>query len=95
MLPIVAVLLPPFVVNKTESPPLETWFPFPSFAVNVSVIVEPEATVDAETEVTEVKTEADAGVTVIVGMELVTAEPPIAALSVVAVPASTPVNVAV
>lgn len=69
--------------------------PAPSFAVRVSVTLLPELTVADETLSTEVHELIVPGVTVTVGIVVVTATPPIVALRVVAVPAKIPVRVAV
>lgn len=63
--------------------------------MTVSVTVEPEATVEAETPTVDSDKETGPGLTVTVGRVLVTAEPPMVALIVVAVPEVVPVKVAV
>src|SRR5262249_6776485 len=57
--------------------------------------VPPDPTVPLETETTDVAAEIAPGVTVIVGAAEATGAPPIVARTLVAVPARTPVNVAV
>lgn len=63
-------------------------------AVRVKVTLLPEATDPLATPTVEVAVEMVPGETVAVGNVEVTAEPPIVAPTVVAVPASTPVKVA-
>ena len=57
-------------------------------------MLDPEATVSAETLIVEVTADAPAGVTVTVGIVDVIAEPPIVAENVFDVPDRVPVNVA-
>ena len=92
--PIVPVLVPPDALKTTVSPPAVRLLPAASLACKVSVIALPEATVPLAAETVEVAVEAGPGVTVIEAVEL-TAFPPIVALSVVVVPAVTPVKLAV
>jgi chorismate synthase len=82
-------------VKAIVRPPAVSWFPAASFAVTVAVIFAPETTVPAETVTVDWASEKAPGVTVIVGRVDVTAEPPIVPLIVVALPARTPVKVAV
>ena len=93
--PIVPVLDPPEAVKTTVEPPVVRLFPAASLACKVSVSLLPEATVGLDTLTVEVVTETGPGVTATVGSVEVTGEPPIVAPIVVAVPASTPVKVAV
>ena len=93
--PIVPVLVPPDRVNTTASPPVVRLFPVPSLACSVSVAVAPDATVLLEVVTVDVLSDAEPGVTVIVGRADVTALPPMVAPMVVALPAPVPVNVAV
>ena len=69
--------------------------PAPSFAVKVMVTLELEATLLAETLMSDCAREAAPGDTVTLGRVDVTAEPPMLAAIVVAVPAVVPVKVAV
>ena len=89
------VLVPPAAVKTTVAPPVVRLFPAASFAWSVSVTAPPDWTVPAETLTTDWLVEIPPGITVTVGSVLVTAVPPIVAPMVVAVPAVTPVNVAV
>lgn len=91
----VPVLVPPERENRTVEPPVLKLFPAASFAVKVRLTLEPEATVDAETEIKDVTVEILPGLTVIVGSVVLTAVPLTVAPMVVAVPARTPVNTAV
>mgnify|MGYP000639109982 CR=1 FL=1 len=91
----VPVEVPPLAVIKTVPPPLEREFPAASFPVRVTVTLLPEFTVAEETVKIEVLELITPGVTVIVGIAVVTDEPSMIAPSVVAVPAKAPVNVAV
>ena len=95
VVPMVPVLVPPEAVKTTVAPPAVRLFPAASLAWSVSVTLLPEATVPLETLTVDVATDAGPGVTVTVGRVDVTAEPPMVAPTVVAVPATTPVNVAV
>lgn len=76
-------------------PPVVRLFPAKSFACNVRLILEPEATDELETLINEVEVEIIPGLTSTVGRLVVTATPPMVAPMVVAVPASTPVKTAV
>jgi hypothetical protein len=93
--PIVPVLVPPEAVKTTASPPVVRLFPTASFACSVSVTALPDATVPADTLTTDWLVELALGTTVTVGSVVVTATPPIVAPIVLAVPATTPENVAV
>ena len=93
-MPTVPVLVPPLAVNATTSPPLVRLFPAASLACSVSVTALPDVTVGLETDTVEVAVDTGPTVTVTVGSVEVTAWPPIVAPMVVAVPASTPVKVA-
>lgn len=93
--PTVPVLVPPVREKATVDPPALKLFPAASLAVSVRLILDPEATVLLDTEITEVTVEIVPGVTVIVGSVVVTGAPLIVAPMVVAVPAKTPVNTAV
>ena len=77
------------------APPVVKLFPAASFACSVTVVDEPVTTEANDTPTVDVATEIAPGVTVTVGIAVVTATPPIVALIVVAVPDVTPVNVAV
>jgi hypothetical protein len=90
--PKVPVELPPKFVKATVSPPEGSAFPAASFAVSVAVMLEPEATVPAETVTSDWASETAPGVTVTVGSVEVIAEPPIVAFTVVAVPEVVPVK---
>ena len=94
--PIVPVLVPaPVVLKATTNPPVVRLLPAASFACRVKVAVAPDTTVPLEVVTNDCAVVAGPGVTVMVGKVDVTATPPIVALIVFAVPASTPVNVAV
>lgn len=86
--------VPPELLNTTVAPPPVKLFPAASFAVKVAVIEEPEFTELEETETTEVVAEIAPGRTCNVGSEVVINVPPMVARNVVAVPATTPVKVA-
>jgi hypothetical protein len=92
---IVPVLVPPEAVNTTVSPPVVRLFPAASFACSVSVTALPAATAPADTLTTDWLVELALGITVTVGMVLVTATPPIVAPMVVALPATIPVKLPV
>ena len=89
------VLVPFATENTTASPPDERSFPAASRAWRVTVEVEPDATLAADTVTVEVDSETPPVVTAIVGRVVATATPPIVAPMVWAVPAPTPVKVAV
>ena len=94
--PSVPVLVPgPVVVNTTVLPPTVRLFPAASRACNVSVAVPPDSTVPLEVVTTDCAVLAGPGITFTVGDTVVTALPPIVAVMLFAVPASTPVKVAV
>lgn len=89
------VLVPPLWAKTTTSAPFVSWLPLASLAVKVSVTVAPDVTV-AELRVTsDWLSDTAPGLTVKVGSVEVTAEPPMVALMVVALPDVKPVNVAV
>ena len=87
--------VPPEFENVTIEPPEVSVFPAVSFAVNVSVTFDPERTVPFEAVITEVVLLGPPGVTVTVGIAVVTLTPPTVALTVVAVPDTIPVKIAV
>ena len=91
MLPVV---VPPDWVNTTVDPLVVRLLPAASFACSVSVTTFPDATLPAETVTSDCKVEMGPGVTVIVGSVDVTVMPPIVAPIVVALPLTTPLNVA-
>lgn len=93
--PIVPVLVPPDLVNAIVELPVEMLLPFASLAWSVIVTLDPEATVAEETDTVDWAAEIAPGVTVTVGIVVVTGVPPMVALTVVAEPAVTPVNEAV
>ena len=95
MVPILPVDDPPLDVIVTVAPPLESTFPAASFPVKVRVTALPDKTVEAETAKSEVLELIVPGVTVTVGIEVVTVTPPMVAAIFVALPAKTPVTVAV
>ena len=70
-------------------------FPARSLACIVSVVALPDVTVALSTVTREVLTEIAPGVTVMVGSVVLMGLPPIVAPMLLAVPAVTPVNVAV
>jgi hypothetical protein len=92
--PIVPVLVPPEAVNTTVEPPVARLLPNASFACSVSVTALPDATVPLATLTTDPAVEIAPTVTWTVGSVVVTADPPIVAPIVVAVPAVNPVKVA-
>jgi hypothetical protein len=89
------VLVPVPGENPTVSPPAGRLLPAASLARNVTVTELPEATVLFDTVTDEVEVETEPGVTVMVGAVDVTAAALIVAPMVVAVPAVTPVKLAV
>ena len=91
----VPVEVPPVREKTTVDPPVDKLFPAASRACKVMLMEFPEETVADDKLINEVAVEIVPGVTVIVGSVVVTAVPPMVAPMVVAVPASTPVNVAV
>lgn len=91
----VPVLVPPDPAKTTVSPPAVNGLLFASLVKRVRVTLDPEATDEREAVSTDWETDAAPGLTVTVGRVLVTALPPIVELIVVAVPATTPVKVAV
>ena len=92
----VPVLVPLLRVNTTVKPPLVRSFPASSFVRRVSVATAPDANVEADTLTSERPVDAVAdGETVMVGGAEVTEVPPMVAWIVVAVPARSPVKVAV
>ena len=92
----VPVETPPLRVNATLAPPVLRALPAASLAVRVTVVVDPELTVAEATVTTDAEAEMVPEVTVTVGKgELVTARPVTVAAIEVAVPAVTPVKVAV
>lgn len=86
--------VPPDLANATVAPPEVKLFPAASRLVRVTVIPAPETTDADETEITDVAELASPGDTVTVGIADKTVLPPIVALSVVGVPAKTPVKTA-
>jgi hypothetical protein len=95
--PIVPVLVPPDAKKTTVAPPAVRLFPAASFPCSVSVLVLPDATVPLDTLTTDpvAAVEIAPGVTVTVGSVDVTAAALMVAWIVVAVPARTPVKIAV
>jgi hypothetical protein len=94
--PTVPVLVPPEAVKTTVvSPPEVRLLPAASLACSVSVTALPDTTVPADTLTTDVAVAAGPGVTWTVGSAVVTATPPIVAPIVFALPARTPVKLAV
>ena len=92
----VPVLVPPPARVMVTVPPLEVrLFPAASFACTVSVTNDPEATVEEEMLTVVSDVDAAPGVTTSVGNVDEIAVPPIVPVIVVAVPARTPVKVAV
>jgi hypothetical protein len=89
------VEVPPVAENATLEPPVVSKFPAASRLVRVRVTEFPEFTVAALRETVEVTSEIGPGRTCTVGDAVVTKEPPMVAWIVVAVPARTPVKVAV
>lgn len=89
------VLTPPVWLNTTASPPVVRVLPAPSLAVKVSVTLLPEATELDERVIVDWATEIVPGVTLAVGFVVVIGAPPMVAPMLVAVPARTPVSVAV
>jgi hypothetical protein len=92
--PKVPVLVPAPSVNATVAPPVVIAFPAASFSVAVTVVVAPAATVPVPTETVDCTGEGGPGVTVKVGMAVVTAAPSSAAAIERAVPAVVAVSVA-
>lgn len=90
----VPVDVPPLRLNTTVAPPVVRLFPDASLACKVRVTVEPEFTVAEDTLIKEVLAEMPPGLTVTVGMVVVTGDPPMVAPIVVALPATRPVKVA-
>lgn len=90
----VPVEVPPLRLNTTVAPPVVRLFPAASRACKVRVTVLPDCTVAEETETMDVAELIAPGVTVMVGMVVVTGVPPMVAAMVVAVPATRPVKVA-
>jgi len=89
-------IVPPVTVNATVDPPVGNALPAASRACSVSVAVPPDTTVPVDTETCDVAVEMVPGVTVTVGSGAdATGAALIVAPIVVAVPAITPVNVAV
>jgi hypothetical protein len=70
------VEVPPICEKTTARPPVLNWFPAASFAVRVRLTVAPDATVPLDTEMIEFAKEIAPGVTVMVGIVLVTTDPP-------------------
>jgi hypothetical protein len=95
--PTVPVLVPPEAENTTVDPPVLRLLPAASLACSVSVTALPDATVPLDTLTTDpvAAVEIAPGVTVTVGSVVVTATPPIVAPIVLALPAKTPVKIAV
>ena len=91
----VPTLVPPESENTTVAPPVVSLFPAASLAWSVSVALAPEATNPLVTVSTEAPGEGGPGTTAICGSAVVTVLPLIVAPMVVAVPASTPMKVAV
>jgi len=89
------VLVPPDAVKTTVSPPVLRLFPAASFACSVRVAGFPEMTLPVDVVIRDVAAETGPTVTTIAGCAVVTAFPPMVEPIVVAVPASTPVKVAV
>ncbi len=82
-------------MNTTLAPPSVKLLPAASRACKVSVTALPDATVGADTVTTELAAEIGPGVTASVGSVEVTTTPSMVAPIVVAVPAITPVKLAV
>ena len=93
--PTLPPLVPPVTVNATVDPPAVNALPAASRACSVSVAVPPEPIVSLDTVMTDVAAEITPGVTATVGGVEATGAELIVAPTVVAVPARTPVNVAV
>ena len=90
----VPVLVPPAFVKITVRPPVVRLLPPGSFACSVRLTALPDATVEPDAATVEVAVDTGPIVTWTVGSVDVTADPPIVAWIVVAVPAVTPVKVA-
>ena len=95
VVPIVPVLVPPDAVNAIVAPPVVRLFPAASFAWRVRVAAAPEEMTPLDVVTTDVAAEIAPGVTAIVGIAVPTGVPFTVAPIVVAVPANTPVKVAV
>ena len=91
----VPVLEPPVRPNTTLKPVVERLLPAASRARSVTVTVLPEDTVPEDTVTREFAADRLPGFTVTLGKVDVTETPPMVPPIVVAVPATTPVNVAV
>lgn len=89
------VEVPPAWEKTTTDPPVERMLLFESRPCKVKVMLDPELTVVDETLNSELAIEIVPGVTVTLGNADVIFTPPIVPLMVVAVPARTPVKVAV
>src|SRR5258705_499785 len=93
--PTVPPLVPAVTVNATVDPPIVNALPAASCACSVSVPVPPEPIVSLDTLTTDAAAEIGPPATVTVGGVEATGAELIVAPTVVAVPARTPVNVAV
>ena len=91
----VPVLVPPATAAVTTPPLVVRLFPAASFACTVTVTEDSETTLPEDTLSVVVVAEAGPGFTTIVGMVELTVNPLMVAFTVVAVPARTPVKVAV
>ena len=92
---IVPLLEPPLLLKTTVRPPALCGLPTASRTVKVKVTGEPAAADVDETPIVEFATETEPGVTVSVGKVVVTAEPLIAEVILVAEPEMLPVKLAV
>ena len=86
--------VPPIVPKTTVFPPEVNIFPFRSFAVKVSVMLEPDVTVLEETAMVDDETESAPAFTVTAGAEEIRLTPPMLPTILVAVPEVTPVKIA-
>ena len=93
--PKVPVEVPPVRPKTTVSPPAVKLFPAASLACKLTLILEPDPTLEAAEEMVDVMADTAPGVTDTVGNTDRTVAPFTVALTVVAVPASTPVKAAV
>src|SRR5262245_55540883 len=91
----VPLLVPAPGPNTTLAPPVVSRLPLASLAVSVTVVELLDCKLERPTETADCVTLAAPGVTVMVGSAEVTGLPPMVAVMLRAVPAKTPVNVAV